>query len=99
MARGAVEARWLAWRRHHGRYTPRPSRPAPERNMTGRRLTSGADYQPTRELPRRNQTKRIASRGIDSEWNRLRATLPREVRHDADSDLPGRGQPATGRGT
>ena len=99
MPRGAMEARWLVWRQGHGRYTPRPSRPAPERNMTGRRLTSGADHQPTRGLPRRNPTKRIASRDIDIEWNRLRATLPREARHDADSDLRGRGQSATGRGT
>ena len=89
----------MVWRQGHGRYTPRPSRPAPERNMTGRRLTSGADHQPTRGLPRRNPTKRIASRDIDIEWNRLRATLPREARHDADSDLRGRGQSATGRGT
>src|SRR5688572_29433273 len=98
MVRGAMEARWLVWRRHHGRYTPRPSRPAPERNMTGRRLTSGADHQPTRGPPRRNPTKQIASRGIDIEWNRLRANQPREARHDADSDLRGRGQSATGRG-
>ena len=94
-----MEARWLVWRQHRGRYTPRPSRPAPERNMTGRRLLSGADHQPTRGLPRRNPTKRIASRGIDIEWNRLRATLLREACHDADSDLPGHGQSATGRGT
>ncbi len=67
--------------------------------MTGRRLMSVAGHQPTRVLPRRNPKRRIATHGIDIEWNRLRANLPREACHDADSDLPRHGRSSTDRGT